>query len=170
MKSRLIFISIFLLATTAFAVDAPGRSSADAVAPVLEQRVLVGSNNNVANDTVTAIVTVAPEIPRGPVEMLQDYRNQMTLTAQTLSSDLSRISLALRSGQITRAQAEYLIQQTAQLAAMQYQVFSALYDALAYEVAQVAAEAQPQLAPDSDSTVVVRVPPALCSATRTRSK
>ena len=120
---------------------------------------------------MAGIVSVAPEIPRGPAEMLEEYRGKMTLTAQTLSSELEAISTALHNGQITRVQAEYLIQQRAQLAAMQYEVFSALYDALAFEVAQVAASAvRPQPALQSDSTVVVQLPTTLSNAKRKRSK
>jgi hypothetical protein len=167
MKLRSILTAIFLLATTAFAVDAPANSSASEVAPPLPQKVLVLTNNNVATDTIAAIVAVTPEIPRGPTEMLQDYRGQMTLTAQTLYSELGAISAAFRNGQITHAQAEYLIQQSAQLAAMQYEVFSALYDALAYEMAQAAAAVKSQAQPPN-STVFMKVSPALSSATRAR--
>ncbi len=168
MKVRSIFISVLLLATAAFAVDAP-TSRAVALAPPVPQQVFEQTSSH-ANDTIAAIVTVAPEIPRGPAEMLQEYRAQMTLTSQTLSSELRMISVALRSGQITREQAEYLIQQRAQLAAMQYEVFNALYEALAFDVAQAAAAAaHPQCLPQSDSSLVVQVPPTLCSGTRAGS-
>lgn len=69
----------------------------------------------------------------------------MTFTSQRLSAELAVISQAVRSGQITRVEAEYLIQQRSELAAMQYEVFSALHDSLAFEVAQKAvAAAHPQ--------------------------
>jgi hypothetical protein len=170
MKLLSILIAVFLLATAALAMDAPATASAAAVPPPVPQKVLVETNAD-ANDTIAAIVAVAPQVPRGPTETLQDYRAQMTLTTQTLSSELTTISAALRSGQITRVQAEYLIQQRAQLAAMQYEVFSALYDALAYEIAQVATAAvHPQPSPQSDSTVLVQGAPGTCGPTRTRSK
>jgi hypothetical protein len=168
MKMRSIFISLILLATAAFAASAPATSNPKAVTPPLPERVY---GNSDANDTVAGIVSVAPAIPRGPAEMLEEYRGKMTLTAQTLSSELGTISTALHNGQITRMQAEYLIQQRAQLAAMQYEVFSALYDALAFEVAKVAASAvHPQAPPQSDSTVVLQIPATLSSANRKRSK
>jgi len=168
MKIRSILISLLLLATAAFAASAPASSSSKAVTPPLPERVY---GNSDANDTVAGIVSVAPEIPRGPAEMLEEYRGKMTLTAQTLSSELETISTALHNGQITRVQAEYLIQQRAQLAAMQYEVFSALYDALAFEVAKVAASAvQLPPSPQPDSTVVLQVPTTLSSANRKRSK
>ena len=63
------------------------------------------------------------------------------------------VSQAVRGGQITRVAAEYLIQQRFQLAAMQYEVFSALHETLAFEIDQTVA-AQTQRKSTSDSEVV----------------
>jgi hypothetical protein len=158
MKPPSNLLCLFLLASAPLALAQRVHSRGQDLEPPALQKALVETDNP-ANTTIAAIVAVAPEIPRGPLDLLRDYRDQMTLTAQTLSAELAAISVAVRNGRITRAEAEYLIQQRAQLAAMQYEVFSALYDSLAFEIAQAtAAAARPRTPSQSDSTVVVQIP------------
>jgi hypothetical protein len=61
----------------------------------------------------------------GPDYVLHGYENEMTLVSQKMSVELQSIERALRSGQITHDEAEYLIQQRYQVAMMQYEVFTA---------------------------------------------
>jgi hypothetical protein len=61
---------------------------------------------------------------------LRGYENEMTLVSQQMSSDLQMINRAADAGEITREEAEYLIQERYQVAMMRYQVFTALHDAL----------------------------------------
>ena len=85
----------------------------------------------------------------------------MTSVSQTLDAELAVISQAVRSGQIRHADGEYLIQQRYQLALMQYEVFSALHDSLAYEIAQTPVAApHSQTSCRSDAILVVPGPPS----------
>jgi len=60
------------------------------------------------------------------------------MIAQRLSADLIGIMQANRANQITRAEAEYLIQERYQVAMMQHEVLSALHDSLQLDLALAA--------------------------------
>ena len=77
----------------------------------------------------------------------------MSLIAQRLSAELSSISQANRANQITRDQAEYLIQDRYQVAMMQREVLSALHDSLQHDLAQ--AGQQSSKVGQSDTSIVV---------------
>jgi hypothetical protein len=158
MKLPSIVLCLLLLSSAPFVLAQRITSKRKDLEPPALQKALV-ETDSAANTSIAAVLTVTPEIPRGPLDLLRDYRDQMTFTAQKLSVELATISLAVRNGQITAAEAEYLIQQRSQLAAMQYEVFSALYDSLAFEVARTAAAAVASRTPSrSDSAVMVQIP------------
>jgi len=167
MKVQSILVSAFLLVSSSFVLGQRATSSANRVEPPAPQQVILKTNGQ-ADKTIADILAITPDAPRGPQELLQEYRNQMTLVSQALSADLAIISQAVQSGQIKRADAEYLIQQRYQLALMQYEVFSALHDSLEYEAIQTAAAAaHPQKSCRPDAVVVVQGPPSpSCIATK----
>jgi len=156
MKAQSILVSGLLLIILPLVLAQQAICSAKRTEQGAKQQVLSQTDSQ-ADKSIAAILAVNPEIPRGPLEVLQDYRAQMTLISQNLAVELASISQAVRNGQITRVQAEYLIQQSYQLAVMQYAVFSALYDSLASEVAQADIAVRPPSC-QSDSTMVVRAP------------
>jgi hypothetical protein len=167
MKVQSILISAFLLAASSFVLGQRITSGANRVEPPAPQRVLRKTNDQ-GDKTIADILAITPNIPRGPQELLQEYRDQLTLISQALSAELAVIAQAVHSGQIKRADAEYLIQQRYQLALMQYEVFTALHDNLEYEVvrtADAATHAQRSCRPDA--VVVAQGPPTLsCSPTK----
>ena len=77
----------------------------------------------------------------------------MTLIAQRLSSELLSISQANQASQITRDEAEYLIQTRYQVAMMQHEVLIALHDSLQHELAHAAQ--RPRRGSHPDAPVVV---------------
>jgi hypothetical protein len=170
MKVQSILVSAFLLAASSFALGQRVTSSANRVEPPAPQQVLLKTNGQ-EDKTIADILAVTPDPPRGPQELLQEYRDQMTLISQALSAELAVISQAVHSGQIKRADAEYLIQQRYQLALMQYEVFTALHDNLEYEVVRTAdAAAHSQRSCRPDAVVVMQGAPSLsCSPTRNPS-
>jgi len=106
---------------------------------------------------VAEVVAITPEIPLGPLDVLKAYEQDMTLVAQKMSAEVASISQAQEANQITREQAEYLIQEKYEVAMMQFQILSALHDALGHDVAQSAAHAK-RLRSESDTAVVVQLP------------
>jgi hypothetical protein len=114
---------------------------------------------------LSAVLEVNPTLPLGPEYVLHGYESDMTLVGQRMSSELANIARAFHSGRITRAEAEYLIQENYQVALMQYEVFSALHDALAEDIARVAARAKIPPSSGSDTAAVV-YDPAAVSASR----
>ena len=154
-------LSLAVMAGTALAQMA--RKGADAEPPPLET-VLAGDKT--ANNTQLAeLIAVNPELPLGPADVLKEYEQGMALIAQGMSADVVNISRAQEANQITREQAEYLIQERYQIAMMQYQVLSALHEALERDVAQEATRAQrARSSTGPDTAVVVQLPSSTPSA------
>ncbi len=166
MKARSIFVAVFFLAVMPFSTVAqPARKGVDVEPPQLHKS--LASANGQTNDALAGVLAVKPEIPLGPVDVLKEYESEMTLIAQRISAELADISQAVRSNQIARDQAEYLIQERYQVAMMQHQVLSALHDALEHDVAQTGAVAKRLgRAGESDTAVVVEMPSSGSSATQ----
>jgi hypothetical protein len=61
-------------------------------------------------------------MPLGPQDVLKSYEIALSLVADKTSNDFAVIVQAQQANQITREQAEYLLQQRYQVAMMQYQV------------------------------------------------
>jgi len=109
------------------------------------------------NEAIADVLAFAPEMPLGPVEILRQYEDQMTLISQTFSAEMAFITQAVHQGQITRDQADYLMQQRFQIAMMQYEVLSALHDSLAFELSRT--PVSPHLQASAAETRVVVQPP-----------
>ena len=84
---------------------------------------------------------------------------------EVYSADLIGIMQANRANQITRAEAEYLIQERYQVAMMQHEVLSALHDGLEHDLAQI--PTRPGRFGSSDTAVVVQ-PPSWLGQVRTQ--
>lgn len=165
MKCRLIVVAICLL------VVMPGidvaqtsrttRASAAAEPPVFPLPFF--TNTNQPDGVIARLFVFQPPIPLGPVDVLKEYQIGMTSIAERLSADLINISQAHRANQITRDEAEYLIQARYQVAMMQHEVLGALHDSLQYDLDQVAK--RPGRVSQSDTAVVQ---PALQGQVRTQ--
>jgi hypothetical protein len=158
MQSPSIFVAILLLAVTPLAALAQPanktRTHADVDPPPVEK--VLASTTTQFNGVLASVIAGKPEIPLGPLDVLKGYENEMTLVVQRISAELASISQADQANQITRAQAEYLIQERYQVAMMQHQVLCALHDTLEHDVVQ--AVAKPPSAADSNTAVVVEAP------------
>jgi hypothetical protein len=107
-------------------------------------------------EIIACMLAFQPALPLGPADVLKGYEIGMTLITQRLNAELTGISQANRSNQITREEAEYLIQDRYQVAMMQHDVLSALHDSLEHDLAQAAAH--PDKVSQSDTAVVVQPP------------
>ena len=160
MKVRSSFVISFLLSVQSLVAVAQSTrtppTSVDLEPPSL-QRILAKADHT--DNPLADILPANPELPLGPLDVLHGYESEMTLIAQRMSAELASVSQALQSNQITRDQAEYLIQERYQVAMMQHQVLSALHDSLEYYLARVTPIARrPDTAHDSDTAVVVAPP------------
>ena len=106
------------------------------------------------------LIALKPEIPLGPQDVLKSYEIGMSMVADKTSADFSVIVQAQQANQITREKAEYLVQQTYQVAMMQYQVLSALHDVLKHDIDEAARQQANQSlkATSSDTVLVVPFP------------
>jgi hypothetical protein len=107
-----------------------------------------------SDEVIARLLEFPPAIPLGPVDVLKAYEDGMSLIAQRLSAELSTISQANRANQITRDQADYLIQDRYQVAMMQREVLSALHDSLQHDLTQ--AGQQSSSVGQSENSIVVQ--------------
>jgi hypothetical protein len=133
-------------------------------APPLE-RVLSGASTQ-SNAVLSDLSALKPELPLGPQDILKSYEIAMGMVADKTSADFSVIAQAQQANQITREQAEYLLQQRYQLAMMQYQVLSALHDVLKHDIDEANQQGTRSLKNSSANTVLVVPLPGSVSASR----
>jgi hypothetical protein len=158
MNFRSILIAVFLLAVIPLAAMAQllheAKTAAELEPPPLPSS--VAATALTTDDVISSLLAVKPQIPLGPSDVLKAYEKAMTAIAERISAELANISLAVRLGHITRDEADYLTQETYQLAVMQYQVLSTLHDSLAHDIAQAStASGHSPTDAESDTTVVV---------------
>jgi len=138
----------------------PKKNEDQVEAPALK-RVLVLKNDAQSSTVLSDLTAVKPEMPLGPQDVLKSYEIAMSLLADKTSTDFAAIVQAQQENQITREQAEYLLQQRYQTAMMQYQVLSALHDVLKHDIDEANQEARHTLkATNSDTVLVVPLPGA----------
>ena len=156
MKSRQILIGIVTLATLwQSAVAQPKKKKIQVDAPQIES-VLAGTSIQVTpvlSDLM--VIKKEPEMPLGPQDILKSYEIAMSLVADKTSADLLVIVQAQQANQITREQADYLLQQRYQTAMMQYQVLSALHDVLKHDIDEATQQARSMLKTTRSDTVLM---------------
>jgi hypothetical protein len=154
MKCRQILIAIVTLSTLwNTAAAQPKKKNVQTDAPRLD-RILAGTNMQ-SNPVLSDLIAIKPEMPLGPQDVLKSYEIAMSAVADKTSADFSVIVQAQQSNQITREQAEYLLQQRYQMAMMQYQVLSALHDVLKHDIEEAGQQARQSLKATSADTVLV---------------
>jgi hypothetical protein len=166
MKFRQILITIVILGTVWHTAAAqPKKKNVQADAPPPES-ILSGSSMQ-SNPVLSDLTALKPERPLGPQDVLKSYEIAMSMVAEKTSADFSVIVQAQQADQIAREKAEYLLQQSYQMAMMQYQVLSALHDVLNHDIDE-AAEQQPRqsLKTTGSDTVLVVPFPGSVSASR----
>ena len=158
MKCRQILIAIVTLSTLwNTAAAQPKKKNVQTDAPRLD-RILAGTNMQ-SNPVLSDLIAIKPEMPLGPQDVLKSYEIAMSAVADKTSADFSVIVQAQQTNQITREQAEYLLQQRYQMAMMQYQVLSALHDVLKHDIEEAGQQARQSLkATSSDTVLVVPLP------------
>lgn len=165
MKSRRILICIVILGTLWHTAAAqPKRKKIQIDAPAIES-VLAGTSIQ-PGPVLSDLMASTPEMPLGPQDILKSYEIAMSMVANKASADLLVIVQAQQANQITREQAEYLVQERYQTAMMQYQVLSALHDVLKHDIEE-AKQHETSMLKTTRSDTVLTVPfPGSISASR----
>ena len=157
MKSRQILIAIVILGTVWHTAAAQPKKKIEVDAPRPES-ILAGTSMQ-SSPVLPDLIALKPEMPLGPQDVLKSYEIAMGMVADKTSADFSVIVQAQQTNQITREQAEYLLQQRYQIAVMQYQVLSALHEVLKHDIDEANQEARRTLkAANSDTVLVVPLP------------
>src|SRR6201997_4532773 len=154
MKARQIFLTILILATVWHSAAAQAKKkNIQADAPPPES--ILASTSMPSDPVLSDLIAVKPEMPLGPEDVLKSYEIAMNMVADKTSADFVVIVQAQQTNQITRQQAEYLLQQNYQMAMMQYQVLSALHDVLKHDIEEAGQQARQSLKATSADTVLV---------------
>jgi hypothetical protein len=154
MKSRQILMLIVILGTVWHTAAAQPKRKIEVDAPRPER--ILASTSMQSTPVLSAVVALKPEMPLGPQDVLKSYEVAMSMVADKTSADFSVIVQAQQTNQLTREQAEYLLQQRYQMAMMQYQVLSALHDVLKHDIDEAAGQqARRSLKTTSSDTVLV---------------
>jgi hypothetical protein len=124
-------------------------------APVVEKLIA-----GVAADhaRLSNIPPVTPQMPRGPLDVLNEYEQEMTSISDGFSQELAQIIVAVRLGQISASESEDLIWERYQIAIMQFQAFSALHSALQHEMDQTRPVPPPVSEHGGGEVVVAELP------------
>jgi hypothetical protein len=155
-KARLLVLTTLLFAAVPLAFSQKVSTNKRTVQPPQSHNVIAQTGTQL-DEAVADVLAFPPQMPSGPVEILREYENDMTSISQTFSAEMALIAQAVHQGQITREQADFLMQQRFQVAMMQYEVLNGLHDALAFEISRtpVAPHAQ---ASEAETTIVVQPP------------
>ncbi|MFZ0199861.1 MAG: hypothetical protein WB523_08350 [Candidatus Sulfotelmatobacter sp.] len=165
MKSRQILIPMVMLATLWHTAGAqPKKKNILAEAPPPES--VLASRSIQSKAVLPDLIALKPKMPLGPQDVLKSYEIAMSMVVDKTSADFSVIVQAQQANQITREQAEYLLQQIYQMAMMQYQVLSALHDVLKHDIDAASQEGTQSPKTSSSSTVLVVPFPGSVSASR----
>lgn len=159
MRARQVIVLIVTVAS-AWQIAA-GRSKKNASQqdppPPLE-RILAGQKIETGPD-LSQLLASKPIMPLGPRDVLKSYEIAMSLLSDKTSGDFAVIVQAQQTNQITREQAEYLLQQRYEVAMMQYQVLSALHQVLQHDIDEAAQQSKLFLkTARSDEVLVVPLP------------
>ena len=165
MKTRQILLTTLILATVLHTAAAqPKKKNIQADAPPPES--ILASTSMQSNPVLSDLIALKPEMPLGPEDVLKSYEIAMNMVADKTSADFVVIVQAQQTNQITRQQAEYFLQQSYQMAMMQYQVLSALHDVLKHEIDKAAGQQARQSlkATNSDTVLVVPFPESVAAS------
>ena len=154
MKVRQMIVLVVMIASvwhTAAAQPKKKKIQIDAPPP---ESILAGTSMQ-SNAVLPDLNALKPEMPLSPQDVLKSYEIAMGMVADKTSADFSTIVQAQQTNQITREQAEYLLQQRYQVAMMQYQVLSALHEVLKHDIDEANQEARRTLKAANSNTVLV---------------
>lgn len=165
MKSQqILFATVIFGAFCLAAATEPKKTKVQVDAPPLES--ILASTSTQSNPVLSDLVEVKPQMPLGPQDVLKSYEVAMNMLADNTSRDFSAIVQAQQANQITREQAEYLLQQRYEIAMMQYQVLSALHDVLKHDIDEASQQGKHSVKTASSDTVLVVPFPDSVSAAR----
>ena len=125
---------------------------------------LSGAASRPDDSLLSGVVSVKPEMPLGPADILKAYEIGMNMVVQQMSEDYRGILQAHNANQISSDEAEYLLQQRYQTAIMQLQTLGALHDVLKHDIDQAAAQAKQanqNIDPGADTVLTVPLPSSL---------
>jgi hypothetical protein len=154
MKIRQLIVLVVIIAGVGHTAEAqPKKKNIQMDAPPPESILVTTSMQS--NAVLSDLTARQPRMPLGPQDVLKSYEIAMNLLSDKTSRDLSGIVQAQQANQISREQAEYLLQERYEVAMMQYQVLSALHDVLQHDIEEASQQRRNAVNTTSSDTVLV---------------
>ena len=158
MRARRVIVLIITVASAWQIAAARSKKNTPQADPPPLERILAAQKIETGPD-LSQLLASKPIMPLGPRDVLKSYEIAMALLSDKMSGDFAVIVQAQQTNQITREQAEYLLQQRYEVAMMQYDVLSALHDVLQHDMEEAAQQSKLLLkAARSDQVLVVPLP------------
>ena len=157
MRARRVIVLIVTVASAWQIAAARSKKDTRQADPPPLERILAAQKTETEPD-LSQLLASKPIMPLGPRDVLKSYEIAMALLSDKTSGDFAVIVQAHQTNQITREQAEYLLQQRYEVAMMQYQVLSALHDVLQHDIEEAAQQSK-LLLKNARSDEVLVVPP-----------
>jgi hypothetical protein len=110
------------------------------------------------SETLTELLSVNPQLPRGPNDILEGYEGEMAKIANRMSNELGEIRQAMANDRLSREQGESLARERYQVAMMQYELFSAWHAILEQDVTRVSAAQTKHDPSPTEQALVVALP------------
>ena len=153
LPSIAVLVLSFLAGPQTFGAAA-NQTDADVPAPDVWKYVPAAETN----EALTELLSVNPQLPRGPNDILEDYEAEMMKIVSRMSDELGEIRQAIANDQLPREQGESLARERYQVAMMQYQLFSAWHAILEHDVTRVSAAQSKRDPSPTDEALVVALP------------
>ena len=154
---KTMFSSIAVLMLSLISVPQAFTAVADQTAdiPAPDVQYIVPPKDNAV---LTEVLSVEPQLPRGPNDILEDYEAEMAKITSRMSHELGEICEATAKGEIPSEQSAYLARERYQVATMQFQLLSALHAILEQSVAQASAPQTKDDPPPVGQALVLSLP------------
>jgi hypothetical protein len=130
------------------------KEDSDAAPPKIQMAPASGD----LSGALATILTVNPETPRGPNDVLRDYEAEMEAVSRRFSDELGAISQAVQYGQLSQEQAEETTGERYQVAMMRFHLLSVLHGMLEQEINRDEAAQHRTKTSEQAEAVVVALP------------
>jgi len=150
MKTKKVWVAVvMLLAVLFFPIGIAAEDGEQVYAPTI-----VNIAHYIDAGTISSLLAIPSDIPRGPQDLLQDYEQEMFAVTQQFSARLAGIAQAVSNGQLTGERGEEIAREQYQIAQMQFGLLDALHTMLAQNLASTSLQ-QPATMPSSENEIVM---------------
>ena len=154
MKAKFVVIMFLLISVVPITLLARTNPGTDDLPPIQIEAPASEANNT----TITNVLSTPSALPRGPMEVLEDYQAEMVGITQGFSARVAAIAQAVQNGQLSSEQGQKLSTEQYQMAQMQFELLSAWRDMLEQDLARTPSTKSEPAAAKASEIVMVALP------------